>query len=108
MAIMTYDEIAALISSGDWKDEIIAENETAEFTKNINKFQYFTLEAYYSNAAGEESSTKSCLSFEESLAGKHHARNTDVVMRISEIEIVVHQCLDELHNTSPITHRVMK
>lgn len=54
MAIMTYDEIAALIAGGDWKDEIVAENEAAEFTKNINKFQYFTLEAYYLNAAGEE------------------------------------------------------
>lgn len=54
MATMTYDEIAALIASGDWKEEIIAESETQDFTKNINKFQYFTLEAYYTNAAGEE------------------------------------------------------
>ena len=41
MATMTYDEIAALIASGDWKEEIIAESETQDFTKNINKFQYF-------------------------------------------------------------------
>lgn len=54
MLTMTYDDISALIASGDWKEEIIAESEEQEFTKNINKFQYFTLEAYYTNTEGEE------------------------------------------------------
>ena len=34
---MNYDEIAALVASGDWKEEILSENETAELTKNMNK-----------------------------------------------------------------------
>ena len=52
---MNYDEIAALVASGDWKEEILSENETATLTKNMNKFQYFTLEAYYVDGAGVES-----------------------------------------------------
>ena len=51
---MTYDEIAALIGSGDWKEDILAQTETDTLVKNINSYKYFTLEVCYSNEAGEE------------------------------------------------------
>lgn len=51
---MTYDEIATLIASGDWKEEVLAESETQELVKNINRFKYFTLEAYYMSEDGSD------------------------------------------------------